>query len=223
MSIRSGPNRALPSARRRQLLTSTARRIRKPVSPSSGMQLTVSTTAHGHQIAKRAVIHTASFARTLSAICPCPRAPGRPAARIATDSVSATCLTCADETTPLDAASYRAQIALFWRGLFGSGARDPRGRAARRLANEEDDSVAAFALDEFRADLRSHMIERCHRDEISRAQLNQFLHRFGLPPLGRAGPPYRGRSAEGLSHVVSGGMGCSPAWAVAGADRPSGR
>ncbi len=43
-------------------------------------------------------------ATTLSAICPCPRAPGRRRARTATDSVRATCLTCADGTTPPDVA-----------------------------------------------------------------------------------------------------------------------
>ncbi len=36
-------------------------------------------------------------------------------------------------------------------------------------------------LDEFRADLRTYMIERFHSDEITRAELNQFLRRFGLP------------------------------------------
>jgi hypothetical protein len=36
---------------------------------------------------------------TLSAICPCPRAPSRRAARTATDTVRATCLTCPDGTT----------------------------------------------------------------------------------------------------------------------------
>src|SRR6266487_3388692 len=36
---------------------------------------------------------------TLSAICPCPRAPSRRTARTATDTVRATCLTCPDGTT----------------------------------------------------------------------------------------------------------------------------
>ncbi len=43
-------------------------------------------------------------ATTLSAICPCPRATSRRAARTATDTVRATRLTCPDGTTPPGAA-----------------------------------------------------------------------------------------------------------------------
>ena len=43
------------------------------------------------------------------------------------------------------------------------------------------DRGASTTLDQFRADLRSDLIERFRNDEMSRAELNQVLRRFGLP------------------------------------------
>ncbi len=51
-------------------------------------------------------------------------------------------------------------------------------------ANNQPDTPAGHditTLDEFRTDLRDYMIQRFRDDEMSRADLNQFLRRFGLP------------------------------------------
>lgn len=49
------------------------------------------------------------------------------------------------------------------------------------LPRDDSGPGAHTTLEGFRAELRGYMVERFRADEITRAELNQFLRRFGLP------------------------------------------